>query len=61
MKQYLYHIGNRLVLSTVGALSIPVSGTIALDNVTLSTSDGDIVARDDNGVEIIVVSISESL
>lgn len=42
----------RLVGSTVGALAIPVSLAVSVNDVALSSSDGDGVTRDDHGVKV---------
>lgn len=51
----------RLVLSTVGALTIPVSRTITLDDMTIGTGDDDVGTGNDDGVEVIVVCIAKGL
>jgi hypothetical protein len=55
------HSGNLLVLTTVGSLTIPVSLTVALNNMTGSTGNGDVVTGNDNRIKIIIIGISECL
>lgn len=50
-----------LVLSTIGALAVPVSRTIALDDMAFGAGDGDVGTGNDDGVEVIVVGIAKSL
>lgn len=50
-----------LVLTAVGALTIPVSGTVALDDVVRGTSNGNISSGNNNRIEVRVESITEGL
>jgi len=61
MKRCVHDTGYGLGLSTVGTLSVPVSSTIALDDVALGTGDRDTVARNNNGIETIAECISKGL
>lgn len=58
------HAGNRLyslVLTTVGALSIPVVCSIAINNVAVSTSDGVIGTGNDDRIEVRIESSAKAL
>lgn len=45
--------------ATVGALAVPVGGSVALEHVSLGSRDGQAGARDLDGKEIMVGSVSE--
>lgn len=49
----------RLVSSAVRSLAVPVSSTVAVDNVAILTSDEDVGAGDDDGVKVAVLGVAE--
>lgn len=49
----------RLVRTTVGALTIPICFTIAVDNVAIGAGDDDVGTRDDDRVEVAVLGVSK--
>lgn len=48
-------------MATVGALSIPVVCSIAINNVAVSTSDGVIGTRNDNRIKVGIQGGAEAL
>lgn len=63
--QWFVHVGlltcYLLVLSTVGSLAVPVGLAVTLNYVTISTGNGEVGSRDNNGVKVIVEGVSEGL
>lgn len=50
-----------LVLSTVGSFTVPVGLAVTLNYVTISTRNGEVGSRDNNGVKVVIEGVSEGL
>jgi hypothetical protein len=50
-----------LVLTSIGTLAIPIGLSIAINHMAFGTGNGDIGARNDNWIEVVVIGVAKGL